>query len=737
MRKINVLMLLGIVSIFVFSCSHGLLKEPRLYNAKKTEKSAMAVAPEPELQLTGGVDTFDNTDQWYNNPNANGDESNPDKEDFPHTDFETMSLVGTYFNDSNVPVYAMRHENVWVSKDATKAEFVHAKAPDTEGQGYGISNVHWYQYRGRNPVYAADGNYNYVLQFTAKGNPKLSRFYFYRFTGDTLSPSLDNFLFAVDSYSKFMFAFAKPTASKSVFGNNVPTAWGPTDGSAFLGTNYQFYMYDPVGYVEKVDGKYNVVMYDWFKNNLAKGEYQPTLGGLDDKSQGTVLTKVAEKKPDGQGTSPFNNHTVNFFEENMKLLHGKVFQRREKSPEELDGLILYRYTVDNEGKIITRTAESYDPMRSTEEELKTVTYEVSVDKTSEGSATRGLIQRDDGTVGAITIENESHQINLTCGTKEEIIQDTSLFTDPGPAFQLRVGGKEKGRTYKNSKYKYVFSQDGLSVEYYDNPEGEEPTETWTLNGGEGNNAESTYKGSGLVFKFWGMRLSSNDTVLYVTTGQGSTIYETLHLRSWGDPLYLEREQRDTFDKTVAGTSFDVREKETDGRWGRYLWTWSFSPDGKKATLKKTPWNGAPEDVTTVNITSTDAKNGTGGGYTFKLDDALKKLTVSGGTSPNGSDTFEFGYSDTGPHFLWRVAGATFVGDYGYTVYEFSSDGKRLTWKYRTTYLSSQTTEEFDYVEDPNNLRTASYGKWRIGFYGADDNTIKCDNASSPYEATRK
>ena len=37
-------------------------------------------------------------------------------------------------------------------------------------------------------------------------------------------------------------------------------------------------MYDPVGYVEKVDGKYNVVMYDWFKNNLAKGEYQPTLG---------------------------------------------------------------------------------------------------------------------------------------------------------------------------------------------------------------------------------------------------------------------------------------------------------------------------------------------------------------------------------------------------------------------------------------------------------------------------
>ena len=300
---------------------------------------------------------------------------------------------------------------------------------------------------------------------------------------------------------------------------------------------------------------------------------------------------------------------------------------------------------------------------------------------------------------------------------------------------MRVVGKEKGRTYKNSKYKYVFSQDGLSVKYYDDPEGEEPTETWTLNGGEGNNAESTYKGSGLVFKFWGMRLSSNDTVLYVTTGQGSAIYETLHIRGWGDALLLEREQGDSFDKTVAGTSFDVREKETDGRWGRYLWTWSFSPDGKKATLKKTPWNGVPEDVTTVNITSTDAKNGTGGGYTFKLDDALKKLTVSGGTSPNGSDTFEFGYSDTGPHFLWRVAGATFVGDNGKTVYKFSEDGRTLDWKYNY-FGSKQNT--YTYKDDPNNIRTALYGDNRIGFWGEDDKEIACEwGATKEWKASRQ
>ncbi|MDD7274111.1 MAG: hypothetical protein PUH08_00390, partial [Treponema sp.] len=331
--KIRSLVTTAIALSLLVSCNHGLLKDPRLYNPKK--KSAVdteiTVAPEPDLGLAGGVDAFDLTDEWYNKAD----------EGFPHTDFNTMSLVGTYFDNNNVPQYAMQSGDVWVTKDTAKGEFVHAKAPNTTGQGYEIKNVYWYQYRGLNPLYAADGTYNSVLQKTAQGNPKLSRFYFYRFTGDTLSPSLDNFLFAVDTYSKFMFAFAYPTKTESVFGNNVPKAWGPTDGDAFLGTTYQFYMYDPVGYVEKVDGKYNVVMYDWFKNNLAKGIYHPTLGGLDSKSSGTAFTETAKKEPSGAGKSPFNNHTADFFKENMKLLAGIPFYRREVTTEGANGLVLY------------------------------------------------------------------------------------------------------------------------------------------------------------------------------------------------------------------------------------------------------------------------------------------------------------------------------------------------------------------------------------------------------------
>ena len=451
MKKMKAVLWIAVLSCLLFSCNHGLLKDPRLYNAKKKSAggdSAITVAPEPELQLTGGVDAFDLLDEWYNQSEEGG---------FPATEFENMTLVGTYFNDSNVPVYSMAAGNVWQPGDSTKSEFIHAKAPNTTGQGYEIKNVYWYSYRGKNPLYAADGTYNTQLQVTAEGNPKLSRFYFYRFTGDTLSPSLDNFLFAVDTYSKFMFAFAYPTKMESVFGNNVPKAWGPTDGSAFLGTTYQFYMYDPVGYVEKVDGKYNVVMYDWFKNNLAKGIYQPTLGGLNDKSQGTALTEVASKDKGsaGAGTSPFNNHTVDFFAQNLEMLAGRIFYGREKLEDGSDGLVLYKYSIGSDGTTLTRTAESWNGLETTTD-LSEKTYTITEKSGDDGgSATKGSITLENGDVVDFELADESRTMILGNGEKA-----VSNFNDPGPAFIQRV---KHNPEYENGDTKYVFSNDGKTL----------------------------------------------------------------------------------------------------------------------------------------------------------------------------------------------------------------------------------------------------------------------------------
>ena len=685
MKKINLTVFISIFVCLLFSCSHGFLKDPRLYNTKKKTNNVIVVAPEPELQLTGGVDPFDDEGKWYNNPN----------EGFPHTDFETLSLVGTWFNDDNVPEYAMQKEDVWVSKDTSKSEFIHAKAPDTTGQGYGISNVHWYSYRGKNPLYAMDGAYNTQLQVTAKGNLKLSRFYFYRFTGDTLSPSLDNFLFAVDTYSKLMFAFAYPTKTENVFGNNVPKAWGPTDGSAFLGTNYQFYMYDPVGYVEKVDGKYNVVMYDWFKNNLAKGIYHPTLGGLDSKSSGTAFTETAQKEPSGAGKSPFNNHTADFFKENMKLLAGIPFYRREVTTEGANGLVLYKYLVSQDGKTITRTAESWNGL-ATDTDLTQKTYTVGEGDT----ATKGNVTGECN--GELELADESRTLKFSNG---EVASVTFIDSDPGPDWLLRV----QGRSFETSDkvYKYVFSSDGRSVDYYKNGAKQE---TWTFYGIEdGNNTKAAYTGSGIVFKHWGFNLEGADD-LYCTTGQGSTIYETLNMRTWADPAYFIRLKTDSFANSVKGMTFGLRKKDSEGLFGLGVEWYKFDSTGQNVTLTTETYHGNTTTNTyNVSPSNADSASFNGKNATLKTDGAHWTLVI-------GGDEYVAHYQDPGPSFVYRVKGKSFAGNSVF--YVFSQDGKTLDyydqyldWFTRKWRKRSYTYSGEDTTNSDGELQVKYGGTW--------------------------
>lgn len=650
MNKIKVVVLIGIIASLFFSCSHGLLKDPRLYNTKrKAQDSTITIAPEPELQLTGGVDPFDDVDKWYNQSGEGG---------FPHTEFENMSLVGTYFNDSNVPVYAMAAGNVWQPGDSTKSEFIHAKAPNTTGQGYGISNVYWYSYRGKNPLYAMDGAYNTQLQVTAKENPKLSRFYFYRFTGDTLSPSLDNFLFAVDTYSKFMFAFAYPTKMESVLGNNVPKAWGPTDGTPFLGTTYQFYMYDPVGYVEKVGDKYNVVMYDWFKNNLAKGIYQPTLGGLNDKSQGTALTEVASKDKGsaGAGTSPFNNHTVDFFSQNMEMLVGKTFQRREKVGDEY-GLVLYKYSIEKKGEnniVIRRTAESWNGFE-TETPLDPVEYTIG-----EGiSATEGKLSlgTDELTFSLTNVSKTLTIVDADGKTLEEAVSD---FSDPTPSFRQRV----QGSTFQKEETKYKFSEDASSLTW--TWDGGEKTYTW--DGSASDTEYTTYGG-------YRIQLYNSDFVI-----RGATVPNVGALSVMEYEAVRDVEKGATFTESVRGKPFSYREEDNANRYDLSLMTLEFSADGKKATLYQEDWLSARKVVEVFDVNDNGASDSaTIGGTTATLiateDDPQWKVEYNG-------NIYIYGYDDHGPAFINRVKyDVTFVSEDQKTVYRFSNNGQRLHMTY--------------------------------------------------------
>lgn len=685
MKKINLTVFISIFVCLLFSCSHGFLKDPRLYNTKKKTNNVIVVAPEPELQLTGGADPFDDENVWYNDPN----------EGFPHTDFETMSLVGTYFNDDNVPVYAMESGEVWVSKDASKNEFIHAKAPNTSGQGYAISNVNWYQYRGKNPLYAADGSYNTTLQLTSNLKPKLSRFYFYRFTGDTLSPSLDNFLFAVDTYSKLMFAFAYPTKTENVFGNNVPKAWGPTDGSAFLGTNYQFYMYDPVGYVEKVDGQYNVVMYDWFKNNLAKGIYQPTLGGLNDKSEGNVLDEVASKTPSGAGTSPFNNHTVDFFSKNIEMLLGETFQQREKV-EDGYGLVLYKYIVEKNGEkiVIRRTAESWNGLPTDEgTDLKDKIYTISKKDDESGSATKGLVTLENGESFDFELTDVSRTITFSNGERA-----TRNFNDPGPDWLFRVRGQtyiQPDKTVDNG-YSYSFSEDGKTVTFRNPNAGglQQKEGTYTFAQQDAGN-RAVYKQQGSVY--WGLKLDENDQVLYSTGTSWGTAGSTpsSSASEWKSLIKHDTSGITSFTDAVKGLEFSYRETNEYGN-DLSLMTLKFSEDGKNATLYETIWGKSKVATSTKEVVDGESKTtGTIGG----TEVTLTLPEVGSWTLVYKGKTYFLGFNDKGPSFVNRVKyDPVYVSEDGKTVYRFSNSGKTMRMTSTgDTYLGFITIGNFDYV----------------------------------------
>lgn len=706
--KIKSLVTTAIALSLLVSCNHGLLKDPRLYNPKK--KSAVdteiTVAPEPDLGLTGGVDAFDFTDEWYNQAD----------EGFPHTDFNTMSLVGTYFDNNNVPQYAMQSGDVWVTRDTAKGEFVHAKAPNTTGQGYEIKNVHWYQYRGLNPLYAADGTYNSVLQKTAQGNPKLSRFHFYRFTGDTLSPSLDNFLFAVDTYSKLMFAFAYPTKMESVFGNNVPKAWGPTDGEAYKdGTVYQFYMYDPVGYVTKENGKYTVVMYKWFEENLAKGNYIPTLGEAGGD--------VAKKATNGAGKSPFNNHDVDNFLINMQLFAGRTFMYREKTSDGRNSLRKIIYVISEDGATLTKKTEVWNGIEDTPAD---VVYTIGTDEHS--TATKGVISGEDGSLSGFEIKDEGKTIVFNNG-----ITATTTFQDYGPDWLERVKHNPVYTTV-DEKTKYTFTDNGRTLQFVDEDGGYDYTYTFVQQYSDNVRYRAVYKTDDgwAGFGHAGFWLHEHDFFIEVTKRSAAGAWAVDWSMGYRTPL--KQEKKGSFTENVKGKTFSLRERDNEGLYDVDLLSYYFGPDGK-ATFTRTPWNLAP--VESIDYTVADG----GDGNTGTVNSQQATLDTSGThwTLTINGKTYTMGYSDPGPSFLNRVKGATYRR--GNTSYKFSSDGKTLEFSRDAIPVLEAIwwvqvkpgTYTYDQGSDKDNV-IATYGGYRVHLY-SNDSVVKIATVSGVGDAS--
>ncbi len=205
-----------------------------------------------------------------------------------------------YFDTHVLKMYVSKFYNVpsyWFEKGSWKIKDLNTyisggkKEIVSRHQLNFIKSVRYYCYKNKHPL---DDNY-----YTASNKKFLKRFYFFRFTGKTMIPWIDVYLFALDLKTGLFFSYALPSRFDKVWGHYVPISWQTIESHEYVKKHFpgtKFYEFDPVGYIGD-DGK--IVMYEWIsKQNALKGKpilnYVPNLGDYKN---------VASKS--GPGYSPY------------------------------------------------------------------------------------------------------------------------------------------------------------------------------------------------------------------------------------------------------------------------------------------------------------------------------------------------------------------------------------------------------------------------------------------------
>lgn len=223
-------------------------------------------APQPENENTSGyteVKPFEYFNENYS---------------YPATKFDEWVLYMTDITLTNIASYQFEAVTPWIDKGNGEYEYV---GRDGKGKiiGNGQQNKTWdltyYMYKTRKDRWIESNHFDPNLN--AEEAEKQKRFYFYRFTGKTASPTLNNSTFCVDTYSKFLFFYSEPATKNVSFGNTIPSNWkdyeAETDGH-HTKRDKKFYEYDPVGFVRE-DG--SVVIYNWVKAKIVASDYSPSM----------------------------------------------------------------------------------------------------------------------------------------------------------------------------------------------------------------------------------------------------------------------------------------------------------------------------------------------------------------------------------------------------------------------------------------------------------------------------
>ena len=477
------------------SCQQGLVGDPRLYNTRKTTEDTTSPPADveiPEEEVPEDEDPFINGE--WNDINYGG---------FSGEVFKTWVLNKVNFSDQNIPSYRFATSGKSWTRGGTSYEYTYdAGGEGNKAQGYSIKPMTVYQYRSKNPLVSATSSYN-------KDGGRMERFYFHRIKGESGGgiAKLDQYLIAVDTRSKFVFAYAKVTETKNLLGNVMPTAFEAMEN---YGELRPFYQYDPIGYVG-ADG--SVTLYKQYETDMINSDavnFEPSIHNPTDMT-------MASHKPDGEGRSPYYgtpsaDDAKESFKGNMQDIIGNTYKRRE-------GMYLYTYTIKDEETIV-RTGEKWQdteevPVKTfllsevfsgitayftAEENGETVTYTVNLkDKDTQ-----------------ITFKEENLDENVP--ENEQVLREVTAyrnFEDPGPEFLLRVAGAvyDNGKTGED-QVRYEFSEDGrtftLTAKYLFSVK----TWTYTYSKEANDNTEAMYNHDGSFGDLnFGVKLYDNDLTI--------------------------------------------------------------------------------------------------------------------------------------------------------------------------------------------------------------------------------
>lgn len=690
----------ALLLFLLLSCQQGFVGDPRLYGGRKTTE---------EASLPSYVDVPTDDTPEDQDPFINGEWNKLDYGGFSGDVFATWVLSKVNFSDDNIPSYQFDTSGKsWTAGDAAYHAYTYdAKNEGNKAQGYSINPMTVYQYRSKNPLVSAASSYN------ADGG-KMDRFYFHRIVGASGGgiAQLDQYLIAIDIRSKFVFAYAKITETKSLLGNNLPTKFAPMEN---YGSQLPFYKYDPIGYVTQ-DGK--VYLYHRYRQDMldsAAVNFEPTIHGYTKMASHTggvygIKGDEDTENTDGEGYSPYYGTTTGddakeTFTGNMQDIIGTTYQHRE-------GVYLYTYTIKDKNTIV-RTGKKYQSSEEVPEKTFTLSEVFS-------GITAYFTTEEDGATVTYTVDLKDKETQITFKEEnedetapddEKILREFTAyrnFKDSGPGFVLRVAGKTFQYT-SESKYAgklMKFSEDGMTL--YDESEGD----TFTLSS-EGSETQAKYKSGSTYYP---LELSEGDSLIKWGTG---FIFE-----SWvsygtckSNPARLLQSDMGSFHENVSGRVYQTRE-------GLLLYTLSFTDGGKTATVKTEEWRtnkSATVETLTLKEDGTETSaSATYGDKTFTITNLneMTPLVVSDGTKTR---TYDLHFEDPEPEFLLRLQNDVSFANDDDDTYTFSNGGKTLVMNGDTyTYVRQGSPNNRAVYKKENTSQLLKY--YGVELSEGDDGT---------------